>query len=213
MDIPVAAQAGPGRKAPGRPRSTRVDEAIVDAVLDLLAEGTAIDALSIESVAARAGVGKAAIYRRWSGKDDLVVHAVAALKGPPPRLRGESVRDDLVTLLDAVRRAREARAGRVMRCLVPEVRRSPELYERYQALLAPRREQMRAVIERGVRTGELRSDVDVDLLMTVLVSPVLAQNMLLWDPALDPAALPAAVVDTVLAGVAGPAARRDAKEG
>src|SRR5215510_2614841 len=97
--VPDAALAEPERKSPGRPRSARADEAIIEAVLDLLAEGTPAEALSIEAVAARAGVGKATIYRRWSNKEALLVDAVASVKGEPPRIAGESVRDDLVTLL------------------------------------------------------------------------------------------------------------------
>src|SRR5215813_8798742 len=97
-----AALAEPERKAPGRPRSARADGAIIEAVLDLLAEGTPAEAISIEAVATKAGVGKATIYRRWSNKEALLVDAVATLKGDPPKISGESVRDDLVTLLRPV---------------------------------------------------------------------------------------------------------------
>src|SRR5688572_25412027 len=86
-------------RPPGRPRSARADEAILEAVLDLLQEGVAVDALSIEAVAARAGVGKATIYRRWENKERLLLDAVRRLKGDPPRPPGKSVRDDLVMLL------------------------------------------------------------------------------------------------------------------
>src|SRR5262249_34339814 len=85
------------RRSPGRPRSPRADEAIIEAVLDLMAEGTSVEALSIEAVAARAGVGKATIYRRWPNKEALVVDALGALKGPLPELAGESIREDLLT--------------------------------------------------------------------------------------------------------------------
>src|SRR5918911_454834 len=91
-----AAQVDQDRKAPGRPRSARADEAIIDAVLDLLAEGPAAESMSIESIAARAGVGKATIYRRWPNKEALVVDAVTALKGPIPPIAGESVPQDPV---------------------------------------------------------------------------------------------------------------------
>ncbi len=95
---------GLDRKGPGRPRSARVDEAIIHAVIDLLTAGTTAEALSIEAVAARAGVGKATIYRRWPNKDALLVDAVASLKGPLPQITGESVLADLVTLLRPVGR-------------------------------------------------------------------------------------------------------------
>src|SRR5882757_5788556 len=96
---PGSAPADQDRKAPGRPRSPQADEAIIEAVLDLLAEGTPFEALSIEAVAARAGVGKATIYRRWSSKETLLVDAVATLKGDPARISGVSVREDLITLI------------------------------------------------------------------------------------------------------------------
>ena len=74
-------------------------------MLDLLAGGHAVEALSIEAVAARAGVGKATIYRRWPNKDALVLDAIRGAQGRRRRSRpGDSVRDDLVTLLAAMLR-------------------------------------------------------------------------------------------------------------
>ena len=75
-------EAAVGRR-PGRPRSERADQAIIDAALSLFAE-SGPDGLCIERVAARAGVGKATIYRRWPGKEDLLLDAIAALKAPLP---------------------------------------------------------------------------------------------------------------------------------
>jgi AcrR family transcriptional regulator len=95
----VGPAADQERKAPGRPRSARTDGVIIDAVLDMLTDGYTADTLSIEAVAAKAGVGKATIYRRWPNKEALIVDAVASLKGPVPKIKGESVRDDLITLL------------------------------------------------------------------------------------------------------------------
>ncbi len=89
-----------GRR-PGRPRSERADQAIIDAALSLFAE-SGPEGLCIEQVAARAGVGKATIYRRWPGKEDLLLDAIAALKAPLPEPAGRSVREDLVTLLTAM---------------------------------------------------------------------------------------------------------------
>src|SRR6266542_3078878 len=69
-------------KGPGRPRSERAHEAILEATLDLLLE-EGFTRMSIEAVATRAGVGKATIYRRWPSKADLVVEAVACRKEQP----------------------------------------------------------------------------------------------------------------------------------
>src|SRR5262250_1503083 len=85
----------------GRPRSEQADRAIIRATLDLFAESGA-EGLCIEQVAARAGVGKATIYRRWPGKEDLLLDALGALRAPLPEPKGESVRDDLTALVEAI---------------------------------------------------------------------------------------------------------------
>ncbi|RKN40297.1 TetR/AcrR family transcriptional regulator [Micromonospora endolithica] len=188
-------------RSPGRPRSVRADEAIVDATLDLLAEGSTVETITIEAIAARAGVGKATIYRRWPNKVALLRDALRTLKGTPPEPAGRSVRDDLVLLVGAIGHHVDPRAARIMPCLVPEVNRSPDQYELYQGIIEPRRQMMREVLQRGVRAGELRADLDVELTMAMLTGPMLVQRMLRWHPDLDEATMPERVVDTILAGL------------
>ncbi|MBO4163898.1 TetR/AcrR family transcriptional regulator [Micromonospora antibiotica] len=188
-------------RSPGRPRSVRADEAIVEATLDLLAEGSTIEALSIEAIAARAGVGKATIYRRWPGKDALLLDALRRLKGVVPQPAGHSVRDDLVLLVGAVGHNIDPRAERIMPCLVPEVNRSPDHFQLYQNIIEPRRKIMREVLRRGVATGELRADLDIEVAMALLTGPMLVQRLLRWHPELDDRLLPERVVDGVLDGL------------
>src|SRR5512144_2539603 len=88
----------------GRPRSTTADSAIIEAVLRLLEQGGTIGELSIERIAREAGVGKATVYRRWSGKDALMLDVLRSMEESEPPLAGTSVRDDLVALVDYVRR-------------------------------------------------------------------------------------------------------------
>src|SRR5215469_8174924 len=88
-------------KRPGRPRSEKTDQAILDAALDAFAE-CGVEGVRCEDVAARAGVSKATIYRRWPGKEELLIAALAALKGPLPTPRGESARDDLIAMIDVM---------------------------------------------------------------------------------------------------------------
>jgi AcrR family transcriptional regulator len=197
-----AAPADRDRKGPGRPRSARVDEAIIEAVVDLLAEGTTAEALSIEAVAGRAGVGKATIYRRWPNKEALLVDAVGSLKGPPPEIVGESVREDLTTLLHPVGKSAMVRASRVLPCLIAELQRSPILYQGYQRIIEPRREIMRGVLRRGIATGELRADLDLEVVMAMLVGPMLAQTVFNWNPKLDRDSLPERLVDTIWPAIA-----------
>ncbi|MCZ7438414.1 TetR/AcrR family transcriptional regulator [Micromonospora sp. WMMC241] len=188
-------------RSPGRPRSTRADEAIVEATLDLLAEGSTIEALSIEAIAARAGVGKATIYRRWPGKEALLLDALRRLKGDPPRTGGRSVRDDLVQLVGAVGQHVDPRARMIMPCLVPEVSRSSAHRQAYEAIIEPRREAMREVLRRAVERGELRADLDVEVAMALLTAPMLTQRMVHWYPGPDERLLPERIVDTVLDGL------------
>ncbi|MCZ7419741.1 TetR/AcrR family transcriptional regulator [Verrucosispora sp. WMMA2121] len=188
-------------RPPGRPRSVRADEAIIEATLDLLAEGSTIETISVEAIAARAGVGKATIYRRWPGKDALLLDALRRLKGDPPQPSGGSVREDLITLVTAIGHNVDPRAAQIMPCLVPEMKRSPEQYAFYQSIVEPRRAAMREVLRRGVREGELRADIDIEVTMAMLTGPMLIQRVLNWNPDLDEANLPERVVDAVLAGI------------
>src|ERR1700722_9113376 len=94
------AAAGAVRR-PGRPRSERAEQAILDAALEAIAE-RGVDGVGCEDIAARAGVGKATLYRRWPGKEDLLIAAFASLKSPLPEPRGESVREDLVAMLEVM---------------------------------------------------------------------------------------------------------------
>ncbi|MGC4748737.1 TetR/AcrR family transcriptional regulator [Micromonospora sp. DT201] len=188
-------------RSPGRPRSIRADEAIIEATLDLLAEGSTVEALSIEAIAARAGVGKATIYRRWTGKNALLLDALRRLKGIMAQPAGHSVRDDLVLLVGAIGKNIDPRAAKIMPCLVPAVNRSPDQFQLYQNIIAPRRQLMRDVLRRGIDEGLLRPDIDVEVTMALLTGPMLIQRVLQWNPELDERTLPVQVVDAVLEGI------------
>jgi AcrR family transcriptional regulator len=190
------------RKAPGRPRDARADEAILAAVLALLTGGQSADGISIEAVAAKAGVGKATIYRRWPNKEALLIDAVASMKGPLPVAAGESVRDDLVMLIAAMRTQRSEQYGKAAACLLPEMARSPEMHRVYQGVVEPRRDVMRQVLRRGITNGELRADIDVELTLLMLSGPAIAQNMLRWNPNVPDEGFAEALVDAVMRGVA-----------
>jgi AcrR family transcriptional regulator len=199
----VTQRSSAAARPPGRPRSALADEAIIDAVLDLIAEGSTVETLSMEAVAARAGVGKATVYRRWPNKEALVMDAIAALKGGSGEAPGGTVRDDLVALLGRLQHP-STRAARIMPCLAPELHRNPGLYDRYIEWLEARREVFRDVLRRGIATGELDPDLDIELTLALLTGPMTLQSTLSWHPRLDPDGLPERVVDTVLKGIRGP---------
>jgi AcrR family transcriptional regulator len=197
--------ADPDKRSPGRPRSARSERAIIDAVLGMIADGEALETLSIESIAARAGVGKATIYRRWANRDQVVIDAVASLKLPVPEVAGESVRADLVTLVSQIGQHSDAQPnGRVMSCILPQIARNPDLHHWYQQVIEPRREVTRSVLRRGVRNGELRPDLDVEVVLLVLAAPMILQRTMRWNPAVDTPDLAERVVDAVLTGARHP---------
>jgi AcrR family transcriptional regulator len=189
-------------RAAGRPRSTRAHEAIIDAVLDLLAEGTPLADISIEQIAAKAGVGKATIYRRWAGKNELLIDAVKTLKTVPALSPSQSVRDDLVRMVSLTNTTNDPRVARVFPCLMPEVMRNSELQVLYQQLIEPRRERTREILRRGVESGELRPDLDIELTTLMITGPVLLQRWFSWNPKVDEDTLPEKVIDALMAGIA-----------
>ena len=187
-------------RRPGRPRSEQADRAIIDAALSLFAE-SGPEGLCIERVAARAGVGKATIYRRWPGKEDLLLDAIAALKTPLPEPAGRSAREDLVALLGAMcEETADPRRARQFALLLGEGAKYPRLMARYlETVVEPRREVIRTVLRRGIATGELRPDLDVEAALFMLAGAVIARR----GPEMGavPPGYPERVVDELLRGL------------
>jgi AcrR family transcriptional regulator len=174
------AQAGPDPQAgrrPGRPRSEQAEQAIIEATLDLFAE-KGFEGVCVDLVAARAGVGKATIYRRWPNKEELLLAAFGSLKSPFPEPKGVSVRDDLLAMVEVMCADKaDPRKARRYALLLGEGEKYPRLVARYkETVVEPRRDVMRAVIRRGVKTGELRPDTDVEIAMLQLTGAIMAQE-------------------------------------
>ena len=188
-------------RRPGRPRSAAAAEAILEATVDLLAEEGYL-ALTVEAVAARAGVAKTTVYRRWPGKDELVMDALCGVKDLEHVPPGESVRDDLHYMLQWMRSVWVVgRFGGLMRRLAADGIERPDLYREFRArFVAPRRAIMRAIIERGKDEGSIRQDVDVEWMIAMLVSPIISAVMTHQDPVTKRQVN--FIVDTVLRGVA-----------
>jgi AcrR family transcriptional regulator len=188
-------------RRPGRPRSAAAAQAVLDATIDLLAE-QGYFALSVEAVAARAGVAKTTIYRRWAGKDELVMDAVCGMKDLQDVPPGESVRGDLLFMLHRMRNVWMAgRFGQVMRRLSADGIARPDVYREFRArFVAPRRAIVGAIIERGKAEGHIRPDVDPEWMIALLVSPIISAVLTHQDPVT--AEQVEFNLDTVLRGVA-----------
>ncbi|MFJ3497242.1 TetR/AcrR family transcriptional regulator [Streptomyces sp. NPDC086091] len=186
----------------GRPRSESVERAIVEAAMRLLEEGVPLGELSIERIARTAGVGKATIYRRWSGKEELFVDVLRAAEPDDLELPGTSLRDDLVVMLESLRlRGLATRSSAILRTVHAEMKSSPRIWAAYHStVIVPRRALGIEVLRRGQLNGELRADVDIELLNDVFVGPMLVRAMLRPDAEL-PEGLAEQIVDTLLDGL------------
>lgn len=193
----------PEQDAPriGRPRDPSRDAVLVEATLALLAE-SGYGRLTMEAVASRAGVGKATLYRRWSTKEQLVVDALASLSEPVEPMPEAGVRDQLVALLEAVRRKHDSRAGQIFPRLIGEAAEQPELMERYRSqVLEPRRRRFRDVLRGGVEQGLVRPDVDPDHAIDLLIGPLAYRTLIRTTPPPTPD-FAARIVDDVLRALA-----------
>jgi len=199
---PDAAAACGAARRPGRPRSEQAEQAILDAAIEAVAD-RGIDGVSCEDVAARAGVGKATLYRRWTGKEDLLIAAFAALRRPLPDPCGQSVRSDLIAMLEVVADdAADPRYAQQYALLHAEGERYPRLVALYrERVVEPRREAIRAVLRRGAATGEVRPDADLELAMLALTGAIMARGKL-DAPKVADREFVTRLVDNVLLGLA-----------
>jgi len=161
------------RRRPGRPRDLGVDDAIMDAVVEILTE-VGFRGLTIDAVAQRAGVGKATIYRRWAGKEQLVLDALTAERVPVPEPDTGSLRDDLLAhylpLADA-----DAQRGavRLMPALAAEAAVDPDIADRLQAFVSDRRAPVEGILRHAQERGEVNDDVDVELVVDLLTGAIM----------------------------------------
>jgi len=102
-----------------------------------------------------------------------------------------------------MRNKRMEHYGKVTACLLPEITKSPEMRRIFQGVTEPRRDVMRGVLRRGIESGELRADLDVELTLLMLAGPAIAQNVMHWNPLVADDTFAEALVDAVLRGAAG----------
>jgi AcrR family transcriptional regulator len=154
----------PGRARRGRPRDPAVDEAILSAAVDLLAE-VGYARLTMDQVAGRAGVGKASLYLRWSSKVGLVAEAIQHRSGAVPAMPNTgNLREDMLLFLRALLRSRSA-AAQALSAVSGEVASNPELRQAWHRGLAGALSAcVRTIVERAVERGELPATSDVELL-------------------------------------------------
>jgi AcrR family transcriptional regulator len=155
-------------------RGERAERLILAAARDLLADG-GVQGLTIEGVAARAGVAKTTIYRRWSSKEDLalavLVDMVAQLSVVPDL--GNTYAELFAFVSATVHVLGSTLMGRVMQGLVSELAANPELAEKFrERVVAARMAEAVRIIERGVDRGDLQPGIEHDVAQELLFGPV-----------------------------------------
>ena len=157
-------------------RAERSKQAILGATRDLVAEDGGVRSLTIEAVAARSGVAKTTIYRRWRDKWELALDAVMIdmLPGFADPVDVGDTRKELITFITSVTKMLGSRQyGTAMQGLVSEIATEPELARVYrEQVVEPRRAQLAPVVERGIARGDLRPDTDVGDVHELLVGPI-----------------------------------------
>jgi len=183
----------------GRPRSDSTHRRILDAARELLTQGSFAD-FRMEHVAARAGVSKAAIYRRWSSKQALAQEVLVELAGPHITVAetGNTREELLAAVVNPMRAVTDTPFGPVIRSVMSQIATDPKLGDPFRAtVVQARRAEVAKVIERGIARGDLRADADPTIATELLVGPVYFRVMFGGELTLDFANH---VVDAVLDG-------------
>ena len=201
--VATAAPAAIGSTRKGRPRSDQVHRKILDATRELLTE-TGFSALRLEHVAARAGVGKATIYRRWGSKEALAQELLAELAAPHIAVAetDDTKAELLAAVVNPMRAVTDTPFGPVIRALLSQIAVNPTLGDPFRAtVVQARRDEIARVIARGIARGDLRPDADPEIATELLVGPVYFR--LMFGGALT-LAFANRVVDNVLGGYGAP---------
>jgi AcrR family transcriptional regulator len=174
--------AGRGKRSPGRPRSEQARVSIQRSTLKLLGENGFPD-LTIEAVAAHAGVGKATVYRWWPNKAALIADAFASSTTRKLRFPDTgSVRADMSQQMRQVIKIFRSRRGRILSAILAAGQSDGELIAAFrERFMRPRRQEAYATVRRGIARGELRKGVDLDLLLDSLYGPIYMRFLIRHD--------------------------------
>jgi len=155
----------------GRPKDGRIDEDVVVAVLNLL-KAKGYRHVTIERVAKTVNRARTSLYRRWPSKRQLVAYAVLSTLNAAPVADSGSIREDLISAVEALRRAFAGPLGQALPGLIADMAHDAELARIIRnEVLVPRRASIKQAISRGVDRGELRGDIPPDSFIDLLTAP------------------------------------------
>lgn len=172
-------------RSPGRPRRSATGHAILKATREILGHG-GVHGLTVEGVAARSGVAKTTIYRRWRSKEDLALAALLEVirEEPPPARRLGRTETVLSAYLGGlVKRLNSKLYGRIIRGLISDLGVDLELARGFrEQVLARRVGQLNVLLQRGIERGELRPDLDTELAVDLLLGPIYYRLLMSGEP-------------------------------
>jgi AcrR family transcriptional regulator len=180
----AAAEAAATARRGGRPRSSETEQAILQATRELLVEA-GVHGLTIEKVAARAGVAKTTIYRRWRDKDELALAVVLDMVEQVVQLPelGDTRAELLAFVNAAVEVLGSTLMGRVMQGLVSDLATDPELARAFRdRVVSVRDAEVERLVERGIARGDLRPGTDPETAHELLIGPVYYRLLLTGQP-------------------------------
>ena len=170
-------------RSPGRPRSEEAHQRILEAAYELMNQ-IGFNDLTIEAIAVRAGVGKPTIYRRWSSKAHLVMDAFLAAVNPALTFPDSgSVKEDIRLQMQQLVKVLLSPPGQIIAMLIGGGQTEAALIEAFREnWLMPRRKAASEVFQKGVEQGKLRSDVEVDVAIDALYSPLFYRLLIRHAP-------------------------------
>lgn len=187
MRVAGASRAGALKATPpaGRQATRRTAEAILQATRELLVEG-GVRRLTVEGVAARSGVAKTTIYRRWRSKEELALAVLIDMveqQVQSARDLGDTTAELTAFVSRAVKILNTTLMGRVMQGLVSELAADPNLAEAFRERVVARRvSELTRLLERGIQRGDLRQDADVEIANELLFGPIYYRHLLTGEP-------------------------------
>jgi len=174
--------AGQPDDAPSRPRvEGEREQEVLDATIDILAE-VGYDRLTMDAVAARAKASKATLYRRWNSKAQLVIDALTSQKEPITTPDTGSLRGDLLGAFCGMGGLIDGRQIAILGSVITAISRDAEFAEAFRRdFVGPKKAASTEIFRRAQERGEIRDDLDLDLVSAALPGIVLHRTFLLGD--------------------------------
>lgn len=200
----------PAEAAAARPRvEGEREQEILDATLDVLAD-LGYDRLTMDAVASAAKASKATLYRRWETKTSLVLEALLALKGPIDDSPSTgTLRGDLISTHCGHGGLTDGRQVAIFSSVLTALSRDTEFAEGFRAkFLEPKAQRARELFERAQERGEIRDDIDLDIVAPALAGIVLHREFMMGEPP-TPESITKVIDQVILPAVLHPTTNKD----